>query len=91
MPPRCYRIIKESKFTYSQLGKALENQTQGVEEHGKRQVWALKSLGSPGKESPSINSFISEKIVNLEIMIEKKYTEGQEQKIARTKMLSIQN
>ena len=34
-------MIKQAKFTYSHLGKALEKQTKTVEDQGTKQVEAL--------------------------------------------------
>ena len=35
--------------------------TKTMEKHGQKQVQALKSLESPGKESTSLKNFVSEK------------------------------
>ena len=38
------QIIEQAKFTYSPLGKAFENHTETIEDHGKKQIDALESL-----------------------------------------------
>ena len=43
MPPSDQsRITEQAKFTYSTLGKALEKQIKTIEDHGRKQVKALK-------------------------------------------------
>ena len=44
-PSNQQEIIEQSKFTYSPLGKPFEKQTKTIEDQGKKQVNALKSLG----------------------------------------------
>ena len=44
LPPDQRRVIEQAKFTYSFLGKALEKQTETIEEQGKKQVEVLKVL-----------------------------------------------
>ena len=46
MPSNQQQIIQQAKFTYSPLGKAFEKQTKAIEDQGKKQVDALKSLES---------------------------------------------
>ena len=46
MPRDQSRIIQQSKFTYSPLGKAFKKQIKTTEEQGKKQVEALKVLKS---------------------------------------------
>ena len=41
LPPDQSKMIKQAKFTYSPLGKALEKQTKTVEDQGTKQVEAL--------------------------------------------------
>ena len=57
LPWQQHRMIEEAKFTYSLLGKGLEKHIETVEEHGKKQVQALKILKSPSRELPSIQNF----------------------------------
>ena len=40
------RVVEQAKFTYSPLGKALEKQRKATEDHGIKQVEALKALKS---------------------------------------------
>ena len=42
--------MKEAKFTYASLGKALEKQIRAAKKHGQKQVKALKTLGSSDKK-----------------------------------------
>ena len=44
LPPDQRRVIEQAKFTYPFLGKALEKQTETIEEKGKKQVEVLKVL-----------------------------------------------
>ena len=44
LPSNQQQIIEQTKFTYSPLGKAFEKQTKTIEDHGKKQVEALKNL-----------------------------------------------
>ena len=44
LPSNQQQIIEQAKFTYSPLGKAFEKQTQTIEDQGKKQADALKSL-----------------------------------------------
>ena len=53
-------------MTHSPLGKALGKQKNG--KHGEKQADALKSLESRGKESRSIENFISARMLNTEII-----------------------
>ena len=46
LPSNQQQIIEQAKFTYSPLGKAFEKQTKTIEDQGKKQVDALKSLES---------------------------------------------
>ena len=46
LPSNQQHIIEQAKFTYSPLRKAFENQTKTIEDQGKKQVNALKSLES---------------------------------------------
>ena len=46
LPFNQQQIIEHAKFTYSPLGKAFEKQTKTIEDQGKKQVDALKSLES---------------------------------------------
>ena len=46
-------MIEHAKFTYSPLGKALEKQTKTIQDQGKNQIKALKTLNP--SEQLSIN------------------------------------
>ena len=46
MPSNQQQLIEQAKFTYSPLGKAFEKQAKTIEDQGKKQVDALKSLES---------------------------------------------
>ena len=46
LPFNQQQIIENAKFTYSPLGKAFEKQTKTIEDQGKKQVDAFKSLES---------------------------------------------
>ena len=46
LPSNQQQIIEQAKFTYSPLGKAFEKQTKTIEDKGKKQIDALKSLES---------------------------------------------
>ena len=43
LPSNPQQIIEQTKFTYSPSGKAFEKQTKTIEDHGKKQVEALKN------------------------------------------------
>ena len=43
LPFNQQQIIKQTKFTYSPLGKALDKQIKTIEEQGEKQVDAIKS------------------------------------------------
>ena len=44
LPSNRQKIIEQAKFTYTLLGKAFEKQTKTIEDHGEKQVDALKDL-----------------------------------------------
>ena len=46
MPSNQQQIIEQAKFTYSPLGKSFEKQTKKIEDQGKKQIDALKTLES---------------------------------------------
>ena len=62
-----HRVIQEAKFTCSPHGKALEKQIKPNEEHCKKQVQALKSLESLGKELPPIKKLSQEECSILKL------------------------
>ena len=78
-----YLLIKEerkqSKFTYSPLGKAFENQTKTIEEQGKKQVDALKALTK--EELESVEGLFPNNMINDEIKNEVDGTKKWEDKI----------
>ena len=45
LPPDKRRVIEQAKFTYSPLGKALENQIKTIEDQGETQIKALEEHG----------------------------------------------
>ena len=61
--------------------KTLEKQTRTIEEHSETQVQAINSLKSPDRESPSIKKFISERMLNPEIMKELEKIGEQKEKL----------
>ena len=44
LPSNQQHIIEQAKFNYSPSGKALEKQIKTIEDHGEKQVEALKDL-----------------------------------------------
>ena len=52
LPSNQQQIIMQTKFTYSSLGKAFEKQTKTIEDQGKKQIDALKSLKPSDKQLP---------------------------------------
>ena len=44
LPSNQQQIIEQAKFTYSPLGKPFEKQTKTIEDQGKKQADALKTL-----------------------------------------------
>ena len=81
------QIIEYAKFTYSLLGKAFEKQTKTIEDHGEKQVNALKSLESADKQLPSKKDFISKERLNPEIINEIERIEKKERKVDRSKLV----
>ena len=77
---------QQAKFTYSPLGKAFEKQTKTIEDQGKKQVDALKSLKPSDKELTPIRYFLPEENQNPEIINEMKRIEEEEKKVNRNKM-----
>ena len=51
LPPDQRRGIEQAKFAYSPVGKTFEKQTKTIEDRGKKQVEALKSLTEEELES----------------------------------------
>ena len=87
LPSNQQQIIEQAKFTYSPLGKAFEKQTKSIEDQGKKQVDALKSLKPSDKELTPIKDFIPEENQNPEINNEMKRIEEEEKKVNRNKMV----
>ena len=50
LPSNQQQILEQAKFTYSPLGKVFEKQTKTIEDQGKKQVDALKTLEVKSKE-----------------------------------------
>ena len=44
LPSNQKQMIQQAKFIYSPLGKTFEKQIRTIEDHGKKQVEALKDL-----------------------------------------------
>ena len=51
LPPDQRRDIEQAKFTYSPLGKTLENQTKTIEDQGEKQIKAIEEHGKQLVES----------------------------------------
>ena len=49
LPSTQQQIIKQTKFTYSPLGRAFDKQIKTIEDQGKKQVDALNTLKSHNK------------------------------------------
>ena len=67
LPPNQQQQIEQVRFTYSPLGKAFEKQIKTIEDHGKKQVDALKGLEpkviESGSNKPVITKEIYDKIL----------------------------
>ena len=87
LPSNQQQIIKQAKFTYSPLGKALEKQTKAIKDQGKKQVDALESLKPSDKELTPIKDFIPIENLNPEIINEIKRIEEEEKKVDRNNMV----
>ena len=68
LPSNQQKVIKQTKFTYSTLGKAFEKQIKTIEDQGKKQSDALRNL-KPKKQTKAItyksddgNTLISKEI-----------------------------
>ena len=46
LPSNQQKIIEQTKFTYSSLGKSFEKQTTTIDDQGKKQIHALESFKS---------------------------------------------
>ena len=53
LPSNQQQMIEQAKFTYPPWGKAFEKQIKTIEDHGKKQVDALKNL-KPKEETKPI-------------------------------------
>ena len=56
------QIIEQVKFIYSPLGKAFEKQTKTIEDQGKKQGGALKTLELKDKEEKQTEAIEDNKI-----------------------------
>ena len=65
-------MIKQAKFTYSTLGKALEKQIKTIEDQGTKQIEALKILKPTEHKQKikSIETIFQEVLENNEIKSE---------------------
>ena len=84
LPSNQQQIIRQAKFNYSPLGKALEKQRKITEDQGEKQVNALKTSY---KKLPSIKEFAPTEKFNLEIINEIKRIEEIEKNVDRDKMV----
>ena len=87
LPSNQQQIIRQAKFTYSPLGKALEKQRKTIEDQGEKQVVALESLKDSYKKLSSIKDLIPMENLNPEIINEIKRTEEIEKKVNRNRMV----
>ena len=87
LPSNQQQIIQQAKFNYSPLGKALEKQRKTIEDQGKKQIIAVKSLKGSDKKLPSIEDFVPIENLNPEIINEIKRIEEIEKQIDRNKMV----
>ena len=87
LPSNQQQIIQQAKFNYSPLGKALEKQRETIEDQGKKQIIAVKSLKGSDKKLPSIEDFVPIENLNPEIINEIKRIEEIEKQIDRNKMV----
>ena len=87
LPSNQQQIIKQAKFNYSPLGKALEKQRKTIEDQREKQVVALESLKDFDKKLTPIKDFISIENLNPEIINEIKRIEEIEKKVDRNKMV----
>ena len=55
LPSDQRRVIKQVKFTYSLLGKALKKQKKAIEDQGKKKI---KAIEDHGKQVVDSNEFI---------------------------------
>ena len=65
LPSDQQQITQQAKFTYSALGKAFEKQVKTIEDHGQKQVEALKTLKSDDKKL-AIDDVIPDSTLNNE-------------------------
>ena len=84
LPSNQQQIIKQAKFNYSPLGKAIEKQIKTIKDQGEKQADALKTSY---KKLPSIKGFVSTKKFNLEIIDEIRRIEEIEKNVDRNKMV----
>ena len=64
LPSNQQQIMEQAKSTYYRLGKAFEKQAKTIEDQGKKQIDALKSLESSDKQLPSIRELLNSEVVN---------------------------
>ena len=57
------QIIEQTKFTYSPLRKAFEKQIKTIEDQGKKQFDALKSL-KPKEQQVNVNDNYEDKLLH---------------------------
>ena len=65
LPSNQQQIIEQTKFTYSPLGKAFNEQMKTIEDQGKKQVDALNTLKSDNKIT--IKKYMNLKILHLSL------------------------
>lgn len=68
LPTQQRWLTGDAKFSYYPLGKIFEMQPRAIEKDDEKQAEALKSSKSSSKKSLSVKFFISEGMVNPEII-----------------------
>ena len=68
------------------MGTAFEKQTKTIEDQGKKQVNALKSLKSFDKQLPSIKDFVSKAKLNPEIVDEIEKLKKKKERLIEAKL-----
>ena len=66
LPSNRQQIIEQAKFTYTLLGKAFEKQTKTIEDHGEKQVDALKDLKHNLKKIHNTDDYKNNLLVSKE-------------------------
>ena len=69
LPSNQQQIIKQTRFTYSPLGKAFKKQIKTIEDKGQKHIDALESL-KPKEQAKLIKEVFPEGYDSVEIKIE---------------------